>query len=95
MSETNDRNASAGWARDTVIDVLEANSTVSIGRVISKLASTHYRAACAKGLAEMCEMVLERWTFDENQRHTHTWHDMQDCAFFLNEALAEWREAVK
>jgi hypothetical protein len=24
--------------------------------------------------------VLNRWTFDNHQHHTHTWHDMQDCA---------------
>jgi hypothetical protein len=24
--------------------------------------------------------VLQRWTFDDCQCHTHTWHDMQDCA---------------
>jgi hypothetical protein len=31
-------------------------------------------------LLAACNEVLRRWTFDNYQRHTHTWHDMQDCA---------------
>lgn len=39
-------------------------------------------------LLEAAKMVLQRWTFNENQWHTHTWHDMADCATVLRAAIA-------
>lgn len=29
------------------------------------------------------KIIESRWTFDNNQRHTHTWHDMQDVREIL------------
>lgn len=35
------------------------------------------------------EAVRERWTFDERQQHTHTWHDWADCKPLIDAALAK------
>lgn len=29
--------------------------------------------------ARVVGIMKEHWTFDENQQHTHTWHDKQDA----------------
>lgn len=54
---------------------------------------THYSGcpcheARRNRLLEAAKMVLQRWTFNENQWHTHTWHDMADCATVLRAAIA-------
>ena len=28
---------------------------------------------------EIENIINKYWTFDENQHHTHTWHEKQDC----------------
>ncbi len=43
-------------------------------------------------LRAACEMVLERWSFNNDQRHTHTWHDREDCAKVIRDALAKYAE---
>jgi hypothetical protein len=40
-------------------------------------------------LLAACKEVLRRWTFDDRQIHTHSWHDMQDCAEIIRAAIAE------
>ena len=40
-------------------------------------------------LLAACEMVLERWTFSNDQQHTHTWHDWADCKPVLDAAIAK------
>ena len=40
-------------------------------------------------LVAACKMVLQRWTFNNYQSHTHTWHDMADCFQVINAALAK------
>lgn len=37
------------------------------------------KAALFDEMRKALEKVLERWSFDKRQYHTHTWHDMQDC----------------
>jgi hypothetical protein len=34
-------------------------------------------------------MIRERWTFNNRQQHTHTWHDWADCIVKIEGALAE------
>ena len=29
--------------------------------------------------SRVIDLINRYWTFDDNQRHTHTWHDKQDC----------------
>lgn len=41
-----------------------------------------------------CEMVLERWRFNNNQHHAHTWHDMQDCRAVIVPLLAKVKAAT-
>lgn len=48
-----------------------------------------YLLAAAPDLLGACQMVLERWTFNNDQQHTHTWHDMQDCAEVIRAAMAK------
>lgn len=45
--------------------------------------------AAAPDLLAACKLVLQRWTFSEDQIHTHTWHDMQDCREVLLAAVAK------
>lgn len=28
---------------------------------------------------KLIKLINLYWTFDDNQRHTHSWHDKQDC----------------
>lgn len=39
-------------------------------------------------LKAACEMVLKRWTFDNDQQHTHNWHDRTDCTEAIRAALS-------
>jgi hypothetical protein len=39
------------------------------------------------------EMVLNRWRFNDDQQHTHTWHDMQDCKAVIVPLLAAVKAA--
>ena len=44
----------------------------------------------AKKIEEMAyalSMVQMRWTFDNNQQHTHTWRDWADCQPAITKAL--------
>ncbi len=43
----------------------------------------------APDLLAALNMVLARWTFDNNQQHTHTWHDWADCAEVICAAIAK------
>jgi hypothetical protein len=45
--------------------------------------------AAAPDLLAACQLVLRRWTFDSHQQHTHSWHDMQDCAEIIRAAIAK------
>ena len=38
-------------------------------------------------LREAVEMVRKRWTFSNDQQHTHNWHDMADCFEAIHKAL--------
>ena len=40
-------------------------------------------------LRAACEMVLKRWTFDNYQQHTHSWHDRSDCFDVIRTALLD------
>ena len=44
------------------------------------------RAACA-AMEGALRMIQDRWTFNANQRHTHTWHDWADCQVVIHDAL--------
>ena len=41
-----------------------------------------------EALLAACKMVLRRWTFNNDQHHTHSWHDMADCAEVIRAAIA-------
>lgn len=41
------------------------------------------KAALADEMRAALEMVLKRWTFDNNQHHTHSWHDRTDCQMVI------------
>ncbi len=48
--------------------------------------------AMAQEIAELrnaLRMVSERWTFNNVQQHTHTWHDWADCIGPIKSALRE------
>ena len=47
------------------------------------------KAAACDALVAACEMVLNRWRFNNEQGHTHTWHDMQDCRTVILAAIAK------
>lgn len=53
------------------------------------------RLRAADELAEAAKKVRTRWTFDNNQRHTHTWHDKEDTCTEIEEALAAYDAARK
>lgn len=40
-------------------------------------------------LRAACRMVLNRWTFNNQQVHTHTWHDWADCKVAIEAAMGE------
>jgi alpha-D-ribose 1-methylphosphonate 5-phosphate C-P lyase len=43
--------------------------------------------AAAPALLAACQLVLSRWTFNDDQRHTHTWHDWADCKVVIEDAI--------
>ena len=50
--------------------------------------------AAAEALAGALEMVERRWTFNNDQHHTHNWHDWADCMELLRPALATYRTVL-
>lgn len=46
-------------------------------------------AAENERLRAACRMVLDRWTFSNQQVHTHTWHDWADCKEAIDVAMKE------
>lgn len=49
--------------------------------------------AAAPDLLEALRMVLDRWTFSNDQQHTHNWHDWADCMKVILLALSKATEA--
>ncbi len=43
-------------------------------------------------LLDIAMMLKQRWTFDNNQQHTHSWHDMQDCLTAIAKRAAKLLE---
>jgi hypothetical protein len=40
-----------------------------------------------QALRDALRMVKARWTFNNHQMHTHTWHDWADCIVVIDAAL--------
>lgn len=43
--------------------------------------------AAAPELLAALQLVLKRWTFNDNQQHTHNWHDWADCTVDVRRAI--------
>jgi hypothetical protein len=41
---------------------------------------------------DIIKIIDSYWGFDESQRHTHTWHDKQDCIERIKEELPKLLE---
>lgn len=67
---------------------LEAVGRAALQPEIDRLATENAKLAAERDdLAKACKMVLQRWTFDNNQHHTHNWHAMADCFEVIHAAL--------
>ena len=67
----------------------------SIPAIFSATVEKAMREAAADAWEEAAKLIQERWAFDANQQHTHTWHDMSDAVRDIRAKAAALREGRK
>src|SRR6478609_3492487 len=84
------------WGGNRIVKVVKNDAGVSRfqiaeapGRTPEEGQANARLIAAAPMMLEALKKICERWTFDNNQQHTHTWHDWADCIPDARAALAK------
>ncbi len=83
------------WNNNSRIVVKTTDSDTARGDAIA-IAALHNASPALlaelealRAVRDAAKKVRKRWRFDNNQQHTHSWHDMEDVCGEIDRALAK------
>ncbi len=68
---------------------------LTIGEIIVQLNALGEWRELARQQGIVLALVKQKWTFDNRQWHTHTWHDWADCYPGIKAALEALKKMEK